>query len=74
MNNGERRGKQTRYSEPEGVSYSEDQANGVALPHGLYGITGEQAPAGPRSESRIETAGVAPGLPTIHATINNSEG
>ena len=43
----------------EGVSYSEVHAN--LLPSTkLIPIKGEEAPSGPRTESRIETVGVAP--------------
>jgi hypothetical protein len=55
-----RRGKQTRYSEPEGAPYSETQANTLQC-IGLYGSSGAHSPPGPRVESRIGAAGVAPG-------------
>jgi hypothetical protein len=55
-----RRGDQTRYSEQEGVSYPEPQANALRS-NGSYRPTGALPPAGPRGGSRIETAGVAPG-------------
>ena len=44
----------------EGASYPEDQANKLASTS-PYGSTGEDAPAGPRSGSGIEAAGIKPG-------------
>jgi hypothetical protein len=53
-------GEQTRYSVQEGASYSKTQAN--ALPSKRsYRSKGEEAPSGPRVESKIEAVGVAPG-------------
>lgn len=57
-----RRGKQTRYSEPERASYSESQANLLSIAGLAYTDQGaQQSPPGPRDESRIEAAGVASG-------------
>ena len=47
-------------TEGEGVSYPDAQANARTF-QGSYRTTGEEAPAGPRVGSRIETAGVASG-------------
>jgi hypothetical protein len=61
-------GEQTRYSVQEGASYSKTQANAAsrekreALPSKRsYRSKGEEAPSGPRVESKIEAVGVAPG-------------